>query len=191
MVIRTVESPGPFLAYIHGDPCPDNVFFLGEQVRLIDFEFGRFGHALLDATYGRMMFPTCWCANRLPRAVVAQMEAAYRAALVRGCPEAQEDRVFETSLVSVCAFWVLNTLSWQLAGALQGDRTWGIATVRSRFLALLEAFIATAEEFDHLPAMRGTASRVLEVLRNRWPETQPLPLYPAFREGVRHQPKAT
>ena len=180
IVISTVESPGPFLAYIHGDPCPDNVFFLGEQMRLIDFEFGRFGHALLDATYGRMMFPTCWCANRLPNAMVAQMEAAYRAVLVRGCPEAQEDRIFETTLVSVCAFWVLNTLGWQLAGALQEDRTWGIATVRSRLLARLDAFIATAEEFDRLPAMRGTASRMLEVLRNRWPETQPLPLYPAF-----------
>jgi hypothetical protein len=182
MVIGAVESPGPFLAYIHGDPCPDNVFFLGEQVRFIDFEFGRFGHALLDATYGRMMFPTCWCANRLPSVVVAQMEAAYRAALIRGCPEAQEDRVFETTLVSVCAFWVLTTLSGQLEGALQEDRTRGRATVRSRLLARLEAFIATAEELNHLSAMRATASRVLEVLRNRWPETQPLPLYPAFRE---------
>jgi hypothetical protein len=181
MVLRTVESPGPFLAYIHGDPCPDNVFFLREQLRLIDFEFGRFGHALLDATYGRMLFPTCWCANRLPRVVVTQMEAAYRAALIRGCPEAQEDRVFEATLVSACAFWVFNTLSWQLEGVLQEDRTWGIATVRSRLLARLEAFIATADDFGYLPAMRGTASRVLEVLRTRWPETPPLPLYPAFR----------
>jgi tRNA A-37 threonylcarbamoyl transferase component Bud32 len=118
MVLRTVESLGPFLAYIHGDPCPDNVSFLGEQMRLIDFEFGRFGHALLDAIYGRMMFPTCWCANRLPGDVVTQMEAAYRAALVRGCREAQEGRVFEPTLVSTCAFWVLNTLSWRLEGVL-------------------------------------------------------------------------
>ena len=66
-VRSTIERPGPFLTYIHGDPCPDNVFFTGEQMRLIDFEFGRFGHALIDATYGRMMFPTCWCANRLPQ----------------------------------------------------------------------------------------------------------------------------
>jgi hypothetical protein len=29
----------------------------------------RFDHALLDAAYGRVPFPTCWCVNRLPDAV--------------------------------------------------------------------------------------------------------------------------
>ena len=61
-----MENPGPFHAYIHGDPCPDNVFFIDGEMLLIDFEFGRFGHALRDALYGRMPFPTCWCCNRLP-----------------------------------------------------------------------------------------------------------------------------
>jgi DNA-3-methyladenine glycosylase I len=37
-----------------------------DELRLIDFEFGRLGHALMDGTYGRMIFPSCWCANRLP-----------------------------------------------------------------------------------------------------------------------------
>jgi hypothetical protein len=177
----TIVNPGPFLAYIHGDPCPDNVFFAGEQLRLIDFEFGRFGHALLDGIYGRMMFPTCWCANRLPSGLVTQMESVYRAELAAGCPEAEDDHVFETALVHACAFWVVNTLSRHLEGALGEDRPWGIATMRPRLLARLEAFIATADEFNQLPAVRGTASRLLEVLEKRWPEAPPLPLYPAFR----------
>ncbi|PYN84039.1 MAG: hypothetical protein DMD87_29240 [Candidatus Rokuibacteriota bacterium] len=182
-VSGAIERPGPFFTYVHGDPCPDNVFLSGEQVRLIDFEFGRFGHALIDATYGRMMFPTCWCANRLPQGLISRMESAYRAELVKGCPEAEDDSVFETALVEVCAFWLLNTLGWQLQGALREDRTWGIATVRSRLLARLETFLTIAGERDQLPAVRRMAGRLLAVLRERWPEARPLPLYPAFERG--------
>jgi hypothetical protein len=191
MLITTMAEPGPFWAYIHADPCPDNVFFTGEHMRLIDFEFGRFGHALLDGTYGRMRFPTCWCANRLPRALVAQMETVYRAALVQGCPAAQEDHVFETALVRVCGFWLVETVVRHLEEALDADRAWGIATIRSRLLSRLEAFIATSEVFHQLEALRGTAHRVLEVLCQRWPAVDPLPLYPAFHKVSLGQPKAT
>jgi Phosphotransferase enzyme family len=180
-MVDAIESPGPFLSYIHGDPCPDNVFWTGEQLRLIDFEFGRFGHALVDGTYGRMLFPTCWCANCLPSALVSKMEAVYRGELVKGCPEAQDDRIFETALARVCGFWLLSTLSRDLTRAVEADRTWGIATLRQRLLARLEAFITTAEACDQLPALRGTASRLLEVLRKAWPEAPPVPLYPAFQ----------
>lgn len=180
-IINTMANPGPFLAYIHADPCPDNVFASAGLLRLIDFEFGRFSHALIDATYGRMIFPTCWCANRLPPAVISRMERRYRLHLSRGCPEAQEDNLFERTLIIVCGFWLLNTLSWQLESALGEDHEWGIATIRQRVLARLEAFITTSEEFGHLPALRGTSQRLLELLNQRWPETAPLPLYPAFR----------
>jgi hypothetical protein len=186
-VRETLMNPGPFRAYIHGDPCPDNVFFTEEQLRLIDFEFGCLSHALLDGAYGRMMFPTFWCANRLPRTLLTQMESWYRAELAAGCPEAEDDRVFEPDLLHACASWVVNTLGRHLEGALREDRPWGIATMRPRLLARLEAFIATAEEFDQLPAVRGTASRLLEVLDKRWPEISPLPLYPAFRKEERHE----
>lgn len=190
-LITTMAEPGPFWAYVHADPCPDNVFFTDGHVRLIDFEFGRFGHALLDGTYGRMLFPTCWCANRLPSTLVAQMEAVYRAALVQGCPAAQEDQVFATALVRVCGFWLVETVVRHLEEALGADRAWGIATIRSRLLSRLEAFITTAEGFHQLEALRGTAHRVLEVLRKRWPEVAPLPLYPAFHKGLSGQPKPT
>jgi thiamine kinase-like enzyme len=182
-VSGAIERPGPFFTYIHGDPCPDNVFLSGDQVRLIDFEFGRFGHALIDASYGRMMFPTCWCANRLPQGLISRMESAYRAELVKGCPEAADDSAFEAALVEVCAFWLLNTLGWQLQGALREDRTWGIATVRSRLLSRLETFVTIAGERRQLPAVRGVAERLLEVLRERWREAPLLPHYPAFERG--------
>jgi hypothetical protein len=181
-ISAALTNPGSFLAYIHSDPCPDNVFYNGEQLRLIDFEFGHFGHALIDGVYGRMMFPTCWCANRLPPVLVSQMETTYRAELVKGCPEAQEDRVFETALMIGCGFWLLNSVGWFLDGALEQDREWGIATIRPRLLARLEAFSTTAAEFKQLSGLQGAASRLLDILRRRWPDSQPLPLYPAFRD---------
>ena len=179
-VIAAIESPGPFFSYIHGDPCPDNVFWNGRELRLIDFEFGGFGHALADAAYGRMLFPSCWCANRLPSDLVSRMETEYRTELVKGCPEAQDDRTFEGALVRVCAYWLLTSLNRPLANAMDADRTWGIATVRQRVLARLEAFAATSEEFDELPALRAMTARLLEHLHHAWPDVSPLPLYPAF-----------
>ena len=108
------------------------------------------------------------------------METAYRTELVKGCPEAEDDRIFEGALVTACAFWLMSTLSRQLGNAMEADRTWGIATIRQRVLARLEAFTATAEKFDQLPALRGTASTLLEMLQTAWPDTPTLPLYPSF-----------
>ena len=188
--IEATENPGPFLSYIHGDPCPDNVFLIDDELRLIDFEFGRFGHSLTDGTYSRMAFPTCWCANRLPRGLVSKTEAVYRAELVKGCSPAQEDRIFERAVVEACGFWLFSTLSRHLDGALEADHTWGIATMRQRLLARLEAFVDVAEEFNQLPGLRGIAARVLHELDKLWPETDPLPLYPAFRDATCDQGKA-
>jgi thiamine kinase-like enzyme len=181
-VAQAIVDPGPFRAYVHGDPCPDNVFDSDDRLRLIDFEYGHFGHALLDGTYARMHFPTCWCANRLPHEVVARLEARYRAELSQGCVAARDDEAFEQALVTICGYWLLNTLARHLEDALAKDDEWGIATIRQRLLARLEAFETTAEEFCRFPALRGTVERLHTVLAKRWPETPPLPLYPAFRE---------
>lgn len=176
-----VINPGPFLAYIHADPCPDNVFDSSEQMQLIDFEFGHFGHALIDAAYGRMIFPSCWCANRLPQPIVAQMESLYRSELILGCSDAQDDNIFQDALVAMCGYWLLKTLERHLESALKEDQTWGIASLRQRILARLEAFVSTSEEFSRFPAIRATSNRLLDVLGKRWPDVLPLPVYPAFQ----------
>lgn len=119
------------------------------------------------------------------------METVYRAALVSGCPAAEDDRLFEDALVDACGYWVLRTLVRHLPQALDEDRPWGIATIRPRVVSRLEAFITTAEAYPRRPAMRGTAHRVLEVVRRRWPATPLLALYPAFRQGAYRQPATT
>ena len=179
-IVSTVLNPGPFLAYIHGDPCPDNVFDHGEQLRLIDFEFGRFSHALIDAAYARMIFPTCWCANSLPQSIIEKIEHRYRMELIQGCPQAQEDHIFDQALVRICGYWLLNTLSWHLESALVEDGSWGIASVRQRILARLDAFVTTSGKFGFCPSVSATADRLLATLGKRWTETQTLPHYPAF-----------
>jgi Phosphotransferase enzyme family len=180
-IAETLNNPGDFLAYIHTDACPDNVLDNGKVLRLIDFETGRFGHALIDAAYGRMMFPSCWCANRLPHTVVQQMENTYRTILSQRCAVAADDQIFESALAHACGFWLLYTLTRHFEDALEGDVHFGISTIRQRILARLEAFIATSQEFDRLPGLRGTSSQLLDLLRQRWPEESELPLYPAFR----------
>jgi len=180
---KAVVNPGPFLVYIHGDPCPDNVFDHDPDLRLIDFEFGYFGHALIDASYARMLFPTCWCANRLPQSIVEKMESRYRTEFVKGCPEAKENSIWEHALLSMCGYWLLNTLAWHLEAALKEDRNWGIAGLRQRILARLEAFAIAAEEYGRFPALLETAGHLRDTLSQRWPEIQPLPLYPAFQSA--------
>lgn len=179
-VCAAIDAPGPFFAYIHGDPCPDNVFWNGQELRLIDFEFAGFGHALLDGVYPRMMFPTCWCAKRVPAELVSKIERVYRAELAKGCQAARDDRLFESALATACGYWLLMTLSRGLTRALEVDQSWGIATIRQRVFARLEAFLTIAEECGELPALRGMSNRVLDVLPKKWPDTPLLPLYPAF-----------
>jgi hypothetical protein len=181
VVASAIQEPGQFLAYVHADPCPDNVFVAESDLRFIDFEFGGFGHALVDATYPRMMFPSCWCANRLPDAVVARLESVYRGELSKRCMAAQDDRLFERALVSVCAFWLFRSFNRLFERGRDADPKWGISTIRQRLIARLEAFVDVSESFQQLPNLRGVAERAHAVLTKRWPETEPLPLYPAFR----------
>lgn len=175
-----ISRPGPFDVLLHGDPCPDNVLMTNAGVRLVDFEATGFGHALKDAAYPRMMFPTCWCAGNTPRSVIAEAELAYRTQLSRNCVEAQDDQLFAAALVGQCGFWLLNTLGAHLEEVVREDRTWGIASVRSRIISRLEAFTAAGAEFERMPAMQRLAEQLLKVLRIRWPETEALISFAAF-----------
>jgi hypothetical protein len=175
-------DPGPFLAYVHGDPCPDNCRIAAARLRLFDFETGGFRHAMMDAVYGRMTFPTCWCCNRLPAYIAPMMEAAYRAQLVRRCPAAEDDDRFNRELLHACASWLLCSGAWMMERALKEDDQWGISSTRQRVLLRLDAFADTTEQFDYLPAMGATARRCTARLRELWPaDADAMPLYPAFR----------
>jgi hypothetical protein len=173
----------PFRTFIHTDPCPDNFFYDGENLRAIDFEWSRFGHALHDGLYCRVPFPSCWCANRVPPDVVAQAEQVYRAELAAACPAAADDDLFYAGVADVTAFWACEGV-YGLEWALKEDREWGIAGVNSRLLTRLETFIAAADAYRRWPALRAMCAQALEALARLWPDVQTLPVYPAFREHV-------
>ena len=182
-LIETIKAPGLFLAYTHGDPCPGNEVRVGSQLRLLDFEFGDFRHALTDGVYGRILFPTCWCFNRVPPSVVMQMELSYRTMLMQTCPAANDDVLFSQAVVTGCAYWALTMYSWNPVGDLLAqDREWGIATARQRVLALSEICAQTAEQFGHLEAVGATLRAIASKLRARLPgEVDSMSFYPAFR----------
>jgi hypothetical protein len=179
VVAKNLVEPGPFHAYLHQDPCPDICLDTDDGLKLIDFEFGGYGHALQDGIYGRIHFPTCWCVNRLPDHIPPKMEAAYRAELIKGCPEAADDERFYRAVVEACAACVINSHN---AMELLEDHRWGISTMRQRALLRFDIFWKMVEDYGHLKSVGGTVRTIAEKLRAQWPaEADEMPYYPAFR----------
>jgi len=176
-----IDNPGPFLAFTPGDTCPDNHRFVTENdLCFFDFEHASFQHALLDAAYFCMPFPTCWCVNRVPDDLVGRMIDTYRRALSPGCPTAADDDVFYPALTQACVFWLISTLSWHFESALKEDSEWGISTIRQRHLLRLTNTIRLLKRTGEYQGIRDTASHILTYLQAEWPEVE-MPLYPALR----------
>lgn len=178
-----LREPGPWSVLLHQDLCPDNVILTARGPVFLDFEFAAPGHAMLDATYWHVGFPTCWCAGRVPDALAEKADNAYRDAVARAIPEALNATSFikERALAMVAHMFV--GLAWHLEGALEHEEpSWGIATNRGRILWRIDAAIAASERVDVLAGIRTVAAEWLRILRDRWPDAAPLPLYPAFAE---------
>ena len=181
LILEHIRQPGCWQALVHGDPCPDNVLHAGDgRAILVDFEFARPGHALFDAAYWRMGFPTCWCAGTVPADVMHRVCQAYRAGIVDVVPDANSDDAFRRESAIIDAAWLLDSLAWLLKGALAEDGMWGRATNRSRIMTYLRQAVHSAEAVGILPRLRSLATAWQEDLRCRWPDTMPLSDFPAF-----------
>jgi hypothetical protein len=176
---RLIE-PGPWLTLIHGDPCPDNSLLVGGRIRLIDYEFARPSHAILDGSYWRIGFPTCWCAGRTPDDVAARVDAAYRMELGSSIPLALDDTAYRIEVTYMSAVWLFSCLSRRLDQALEGDEMSGIWSIRGRLLWYLEAVVEMTAAAGVLHGINEAAQGWLSELRRRWPDAKPLGLYPAF-----------
>ncbi len=182
-ITTELVDPGPFLALVHGDPCPSNVALAGSAPRLYDFEVSGFRHALLDGSMGRLRHLNCLDAFRIPADTAADMDAAYRVALSRRCPAALDDDRFARGMVAACAAWTAVLLE-HLPRVLDEDRPRGPASYRQRILAALQAFSETAEAFDRYPALRLAFVTMLDRLRCLWPDqAERIPVFPALRSG--------
>jgi hypothetical protein len=194
-VIEKALNPGEFYVLTHGDICPDNVFDHEDkdELRLIDFEWVRPGSSLLDATYFRMNFPTCWCAKALPEAVILELESLYRKTIASKIKANLDDAKYNKSYVAACGFWLLSSMPFALrimdkdecwpSGPVPIDSLWNSEDnlARSRFISRLQAFIHVSKAHDLLPNLRSLAEQILEKVYDKWDDAKPLDLYPAFQ----------
>ena len=155
-------NPGPFLGFMQADSCPDNSMLVDGNWRMLDFEGSHYGHVLLEGAYCRMPMPTCWCVYHLPEGILQQAEAAYRAELIKGCPEAGDDVLFAQGLVGACITWALSFHQFMrpLEKMLSKDRTLVALSDRQRFLLYLNSATQASEKFNSMPAM-GTMTRTM------------------------------
>lgn len=201
IVAEKVLLSGPFRVLTHGDICPDNVFdhpTIAKDLQLIDFEWSSPRSALLDGTYLRMSFPTCWCAKALPKDVIQSLEVIYRQELMHSMPAAKDDALYQEAYLYACAFWLLQQTLHFIpevkekdrvgpSGPVPADSLWVPKknTVRPRVLSRLKAFIEVALETNKLPSLTYMAKEILKELGLIWKDTPDLEFYPAFLGEVR------
>ncbi|PPE03433.1 phosphotransferase [Holospora curviuscula] len=194
-VIEKALNPGKFYVLTHGDICPDNVFDHEDkdELRLIDFEWVRPGSSLLDATYFRMNFPTCWCAKALPEAVILELESLYRKTIASKIKANLDDAKYNKSYVAACGFWLLSSMPFALR-IMDKDKCWPSGPVpidslwnsednlaRPRFISRLQGFIQISKAHGMLPHLRNSAEQMLAKAYEKWDDARPLDLYPAFQ----------
>jgi len=180
---------------LHGDICPDNVYYQNNEMRFIDFEFGDFGNALVDGVYLRMCMPSCWCSKAVPESIAEEMEAIYRQELITGILSANDDAIYNKQLTYACAYWLVRTIKqiddmdlidheWICpSGPLDVDSKWEPEknAFRPRIISRLKAFISCSKETGHLPGFREAAMQLQARLIKIWPKSQEIDLFPVFK----------
>jgi hypothetical protein len=179
-VARIIDYPGPFLVFTHGDATVLNAFYSPRGARLIDFEIGRYRHALIEGAFGSIRYVCSSRARRVPGGLRQKMTAAYREELSRTCAAARDNDRFNRELTAAAAAWLAVFCSW-LPRAMVQDYVWGHASARQRICCGLDHFIELAGETGHFPAISTTAARLKRRLENLWyPHERELNSFPAF-----------
>lgn len=185
--LAALDGAGPFRAFTNGGAGPAAIRCGGERpaIKLTGFDFAAYGHALIEATYRRVHAPPAWWTQRVPEEVTRRQEAVYRAELVRGCPEAADDRLFYRAVAEGCAFWALvlcrHCFPQVLVDSDTADRQ-TVALMRQRIVVRSDILARTTAERLELAKLGATFGALAAKLRMLWPaEADAMPLYPAFR----------
>lgn len=162
-LLTVLETPGPFLTFTNGDTQVNN-FLVGEgEGKLIDYEAASYRHALTAAALIHTPGPA-FITVQAP--LCTALEAAYRAALAQGVPEAEDDRLFGDGMAGACLAFALDRLSRfdLLDGRAAGDES------RVQMVATLESAALAARTHRGFPQAAGWADRAAAWLRRRWPD---------------------
>ncbi|WP_328907859.1 ecdysteroid 22-kinase family protein [Streptomyces sp. NBC_00234] len=166
-LLDELHEPGPFLALSNGDAEANNILLHASgptDARLIDFEFADYAHALTDAVCLHVPGPA-WITVGDPTAT--GLADHYRRTLVRGIPEAEDDRRYGFGLAAACMSWALVRLQ---RFPLLDTRSAGDDS-RLQLIETLEAAARTAQSHSTLPHLTAWIRRIASVLRCRWPDS--------------------
>jgi Ser/Thr protein kinase RdoA (MazF antagonist) len=175
---ESFASDGAFSALIHADLCPDNCMVLNKRgdVCILDFEFCRPGNALMDVSFIRLAFPTCWCAGRLSRQIVRASEKAYRANV--SISAARDRGKWRKAMAQCCALWTWGFVKSSIdKGALEADATMSkiIANSPTRRQMILFRLAVTAKalsKVEELHALHHATLSLMQTLKIKWPHVK-------------------
>ena len=165
-VAGAYTEPGEYLTFSHGDPAPSNNHLAGSKVRLVDFEYAAYRHALYDITAWYVLCP-------LPEAWIRETEIAFRQTLSETRVKAlvEDDDRYRLEWAKMCAYRALAMLTWFPEDLLERDREWTPGWTGR------EAMISTALRLHHatasIPALASLSvfgAGIADVLQARWPE---------------------
>ena len=193
-VLEFSQTANGFNVFLHGDICPDNVYYQNHEMHFIDFEFSDFGNALIDGTYLRMHMPSCWCSKSIPPSIVYEMESIYREELKAGISLAHDEAIYNKQLTYACAYWLVRTIKQLVdmdlidhewicpSGPVDPDSQWEPEknAFRPRILSRIEAFIVCSKTTGQLPKLCEAATHLHSHLRKIWPEAHEIDIFPVF-----------
>lgn len=165
-VAEVFARPGPYLAFSHGDPAPSNNHIAGDRVRLMDFEYGAYRHALYDITAWYVLCP-------LPPEWVSDLETAFQQFLRTGPARGLIDNEmrYREAWGMMCTYRALAMLTWFPIDLLDGDKSWVPGwTMRPAMISTVLRLQTATANIPSLHPMSELGARMAEVLQARWPE---------------------
>lgn len=193
---NSIHGKNPFRSFIHADAGPHNFLHVDGAVQLIDYEFGTYGHGLLDVVSARLGFPQTDEVRTVPPEFARQLEQAYQQELVQFVPQAGDDMFFAHTLVDACAHWALSRWigMWRhyfkerLAIGEEHAANMKMALTaeaaqrrRAEVMTLYQSFIHFARETNHQLIIAETLDSYVDVLKKEWPDLEAMPTYPGLQ----------
>jgi hypothetical protein len=163
-VARAYAEPGLFLAFSHGDPAPSNNHIGPSSVRLLDFEYGGYRHALYDVTGWYVLCP-------LPETWIADLHGTFRNYLVKEGAIAVDETGYREAWAAMCAYRALAILSWLPLEIVQEDRPWAEEwTMRGALLTSATRLGRATAGISGLEVLSEAGDQLARAARRRWPE---------------------
>ncbi|HEX5414589.1 MAG TPA: hypothetical protein VFZ25_02910 [Chloroflexota bacterium] len=175
-VANSYAEPGPFLAFSHGDPAPSNNHVSPAAVRLLDFEYGAYRHALYDITGWYVLCP-------LPETWEAELHRDFRQLLMGEWAPAADEAAYSAAWAEMCAYRALAMLSWLPLDVVSADRPWvDDWTMRGALVTAATRLGRACTDLPGLEALGEAGHRLAQAARRRWPEVGTgLPRWPDIR----------